>query len=59
MEEKRSWIVKLKIISRFGVREQVIGEYDDRDYAEKVAEVLQECADSNPRSNAIYWVEPK
>ena len=56
MEKVEIWEVRCRIISQFGNRDIFVREFENRDRAFKYAEVLQECADSNPRSNAVYYV---
>ena len=47
----------MRIVTLYGTRESIAYVTDSREKAERAREVLQEGADSNPRSSAVYWVE--
>jgi len=52
------WAVKCRIISEWGSREFVVKIFYDRDMAEKWAEILNEGSYTNPKANAIYYIQP-
>jgi hypothetical protein len=53
------WRVVCRIRSRYGDREMTVWQGESREEAERVAQILQEGADSNPRSNATFTVEER
>jgi len=54
----KMWKIVCRIRSPYGNREIIAGYVSNYNEAVKMAQVLQEGADSNPKSNATFTVEP-